>query len=72
MQKKKTRKVGKARIEPKTIGKAAITPYRYTTSRTAFSWQSALFVCIASCHEIEPLTAGTLAPADLLLPEYRR
>jgi len=65
-------KVGKARAELQTIGIAAVTPNDYTTRRTAFSWQSDLFVCIASCHETESSTAGTIAPVDLLLPEYRR
>jgi len=41
-------------------------------SRTVFSRQSDLFPCIASCHETESSTAGTIAPADLLLPEYCR
>jgi len=45
-------KVGKARVELPTIGIAAITSnhYDYTISKTVFSWQSNLFLCIASCH----------------------
>jgi len=65
-------KVGKVKVKPKTIGIAAVTHNRYTTSRTAFSWQSDLFLDIASCNETEYLTASTVAPADLLPPEYRR
>jgi len=30
------------------------------------------FVFIVSWHESESSTAGTIAPADLLPPEYRR
>jgi len=64
-------KVGKARVESQTIGTAAVvTPNHYTTSSTVFSWQSDLFVCIVSCNETESSTAGTIAPADLLPPEY--
>jgi len=37
-----------------------------------FSWQSDLFLSIASCHETESSTGGAIAPADLWLPEYRR
>jgi len=36
--KKNKTKVGKVRVEPKTIGIAAVTPKCYTMSRTAFSW----------------------------------
>jgi len=40
-------KVGKVmRVEPKTIGIAAVTCNRYTTSRMALSWQSDLFLII--------------------------
>ena len=49
------------RVKPPTNGIAAVTPNHYTTSRTACSWQSDLFVCIASCHETECLTGGTIA-----------
>jgi len=38
------------RVEPKTIGIAAVTHNCYTTSRTTFSWQSDLFLGIALCH----------------------
>jgi len=31
----------------------AVTPNHYTTSGTAYSWQSDLFLCIASCHELD-------------------
>jgi len=62
---------GKVRVEPETIRIAALIPNCYTTSRAAFFWWSDLFVCIASCHETETLTTGTIAPADLLPPEYR-
>jgi len=62
----------KVRVEPNTIGIAAATHNRYTTSRTTFSWQSDLFLGIASCQETESLTGGTIAPADLLPPEYQR
>jgi len=48
------------RVEPQTIRIAAITPDHYTMSRTAFSWQSGHFVCIASCHETESSTASTI------------
>ena len=63
------------RVEPKTIGIAAVTQSHnhYTTSRTAFSWQSDLFLGIAPDHaseETKSSTAGTIAPADLLPPEY--
>jgi len=34
------------RVEPKTIGIAAVTPNCYTMSRTVFSWQSDLFLSI--------------------------
>jgi len=57
-------------VEPKTIGIAAATHNHYIMNRTAFSWQSDLFVGIASCHETESSTAGTIATADLLPPEY--
>jgi len=61
------------RVESKTIGIAAVTPNRYTTSRTAISWQkSDLFLGIASCHETESSTAGAIAPTNLLPPEYRQ
>ena len=40
-----------------------------TTSKT---WQSDLFLCMASCHETECSTGGTIAPADLLLPASGR
>jgi len=65
-------KVGKVRVEPKTMSIAAVTPNCYTTSRTAFSGQSDLSFGITSCHETEFSTTGTIAPADLLPPEYRR
>jgi len=55
--------VGKVKVERKTIGITAVTHNRYTTSRTAFSWQSVLFLEIASCHETESLT-----PAQQLQP----
>ena len=64
--------VGKVGVELKTIGILAITHNHYTTSRTAFSWQSDLFVDIVPCHETASVTGGTIAPADLLPPEYRR
>jgi len=60
------------RVKPKTIGIAAVTHNRYTMSRTVFSWQSSLFLGIASCHETESWTAGTIDPTDLLPPEYRQ
>jgi len=60
------------KVELKTIGIAAITPNRYTTSRTAFAGQSDLFLYIASCHETESSTTGTIASANLLAPEYRQ
>jgi len=61
------------RAEPKTINIGAVSHNRYTTSRTTFSWQkSDLFLSIASCHETKSLSGGTLVPADLLPPEYRR
>jgi len=47
-------KVGKVRVEPKTISIAAITHNCYT-SRMAFSWQSDLFLGIASCHGTKSL-----------------
>jgi len=56
------------RVEQKTTGLAAITLNRYTRSRMAFSWQSDLFLGIASCHETESSTGGTTAPANLLPP----
>ena len=61
-------KVGKARVEPPTIGNgiAAVTPNHNTTSTTECSWQSDLFLCIASWHKSECLTGGTIAPANLL------
>jgi len=62
-------KVSKVRVEPKTIGIAAVTP---KCCRTVFFWQSDLFVGITSCHETESSTIGTIAPADLLPPEYRQ
>jgi len=61
-------KVCKARVKLPTIGIAAVTPNHYTMSTTACSWQSDLFLCIASCHETECSTGGTIAPADLLPP----
>jgi len=70
-KKNKKTKIGKVRVKLQTIGIAAVTPNHYTISRTALSWQSDLFLCIASCHETESLTAGTITPADLLPPEYR-
>jgi len=65
-------KVDKVRVELKAIGIVAATRNRYTMSRTAFSWQSDLFLGIVSCHETKSLTATTIALADLLPPEYRR
>jgi len=65
-------KVGKVRVEPKTVGIAAITPNQCTMSKMAFFWQSDLFLGITSCHETESSTAGTIAIADLLPPEYRQ
>ena len=65
-------KFGKVRVEPKTIGIAAVTPNRCTTSRTAFSWQSDVFVYIVPCHKTETSSAGIVAPANLLPPEYRQ
>jgi len=50
-EKSATGKVGLT--SPRSIRIAAVTPNHYTTSRTAFSWQSDLFLCIASCHETE-------------------
>jgi len=61
------------RVEPKTIGIAVVTHNRYNTSKTALSWQSDLFLGIAPCHETGSSTGGTtIAPADLLPPEYRQ
>ena len=65
-------KLGKVRVEPKNISIAAVTLNRYTTSGTASSGQSDLFLGITSCHETESATTGTIAPADLLPREYRR
>jgi len=48
------------RVELKTIGIAAVTHNSCTTSRTAFSWQSDLFLSIASCHETESSTGRTI------------
>jgi len=64
-------KVGKARVKPQTIGITDVTPNHFM-SRTAFSWQNDLFLCITSCHETKSLTASTIAPAELLPPEYCR
>jgi len=58
--KKNKTKVSKARVKPQTIGIAALTRNHYTTSRTVFSWQSDLFICIASCHETESSSASTI------------
>ena len=65
-------KVGKVRVEPKTKSIAALTPNRYTTSRTEFSGQSDIFLGITSCHETESSTNRTIASADLFPQEYRR
>jgi len=48
------------RVKPKTIDVAAVTHNYYTMSRMAFSWQCDLFLRIASCHETESSTAGTI------------
>jgi len=37
VKKKKKKKVGKVRVKPKTIGVAAETHNRYTTSSTSFA-----------------------------------
>ena len=56
------------KVQPKTIGIAAVTPSNcYTTSRTEFSWQSDLFLCIASCHKTKSLTAGTIYNTAILI-----
>jgi len=59
------------RVELKTIGIAAVSQNRYSTSRTVFSWRSDPFLGIASCHETESSTGGTTAAANMLPPEYR-
>jgi len=53
-------KISKARVKAPTIGIAAATPNHYTTSRTACSWQSDLFLCIVSCYETECSTGSTI------------
>ena len=59
--------------EKSAAGKVGLTLpwYHYTMGRTACSWQSDLFLCIASCHETEFSTGGALAPADLLSPAFK-
>jgi len=47
-------------LQTMSIALAAVTPKHYTMSRTVFSWESYLFLCIASCHETESSTAGTI------------
>jgi len=69
---RKNTKVGKVRVEPKTIGIAAVTFNHQTGCRTSFSWQSDVFLDIASHHETESSTTVQIAPADPLPPEYRR
>jgi len=63
--------VSKVRVKLQTTCIAAVTPNHCTTRKTAFSWQSYLFLCIASCPETKSSTVGTIAPADLLPPECR-
>jgi len=60
------------RVEPKTIGIAAVTRKCYATSSTPLAWQTDLFLLIASCHETESSTGDTIAPADELPPESWR
>jgi len=60
------------RVEPKTIGIPAVSHNCYTTSRTVCSWEKYLLVGIEPRHETEFSTGGTIAPTDLLPPEYRR
>jgi len=67
---RKKKNVGKVKVEPKTIGITATTPNHYISSRTAFSWQSYLFLSITSCHETKSSTDSIVAPANLLLPEW--
>jgi len=55
--------------EPQTFCIAAVTPYPITP-RVGQRFPDK--VTPASCHETESLTAGTIAPADLLPPEYRQ
>jgi len=58
------------RVEPKTIGIAAITQLLCHEQDDVLLTND-LFLSIASCHETESSTGGTIAPADLLPAEYR-
>jgi len=65
-------KVSNVRVEPQTICIGAITPNNYTMSRTAFSRQSDLFLCIAPCQEaIVDLTFRITNCRFLLVIVYR-
>jgi len=63
--------VAKVRVEPKSHRIPDLKHYHYTTSSTPIAWQTDLFIEIASCHETECATAGAIALANLLPPEYR-
>ena len=68
--KKERREVAKVGVEPKSNGIPDLKHNRYATSSTSIVYQTDL-IRIASCHETECSTGGTIAPADLLPPEYQ-
>jgi len=69
-EKKKKRDIAKVRVEPKRNDVPDVKHNCYATSSTPMAWKTDLFIRLASYHEIESSTDGTIAPADLLLPVY--
>ena len=57
------------RVEPKSNGIPDLKHNHYAMISTPIAWHTDLFIQIASCHETEYSTGGTIAPADLLLLE---
>jgi len=70
--KKKKRLVTKVRVKLKSSGIPDVKHNHYATSSMPIAWQTDLFIWIASCHETECSTGGTIALADLLPPESWR
>ena len=56
------------RVEPKSSSIADMKHNRYATSRMSLVCQTDLVIRIASCHETECSTGGTIAPVGLLPP----
>ena len=69
---KMKRELAKVRVELKSNCIPDVKHNRYTTSSMPIAWQTDLFIRIASCHETECSSGGTIALTDLLPPESWR